>query len=99
MNSSESNSSWKRYIPTKEELLLVLKSFSKKERVVFSVVVFFFVVTFFSFASTLNNLISINVPSFGRKLSEEIIGTPRFVNPVLVLSDAEARGTYDPFRQ
>jgi len=89
MNSSESNSSWKRYIPTKEELLLVLKSFSKKERVVFSVIVFFFVVTFFSFASTLNNLISINVPSFGGKLSEGIIGTPRFVNPVLVLSDAD----------
>ena len=89
MNSLEPNSSWKRYLPTKEEILLVLKSFSKKERVVFSVLVLFFVVMLFSFASKLNDMISTRVPSFGGELSEGIIGTPRFVNPILAISDAD----------
>ncbi|MEK7558301.1 MAG: ABC transporter substrate-binding protein [Patescibacteria group bacterium] len=89
MNSPESNSNWRRHLPTKEELILVLKSFSKKERIVFTVVSLFFLAALFSLASTLNGLVSVSVPSFGGELSEGIIGTPRFVNPVLALSDAD----------
>lgn len=37
----------------------------------------------------LNNLILIEVPSDGGAISEGIIGTPRFINPILAISDAD----------
>jgi len=76
-------------LPAKEELLLVFKSFSKKERWMFFVLGgLFFISTLFAL-SALNSLASVRLPAYGGELIEGIVGTPRFVNPVLALSDAD----------
>ena len=53
-----------------------------------SLVVFFLVSTIFLF-NFINDKISVEVPSYGGEFSEGIIGTPRFINPVLAISDAD----------
>src|SRR5258706_524677 len=89
MNSDNRNSFWKRIIPNKEEILLALKSFSKKERLIFIVISALFVVSSLFFLNTINSFVSVEVPSYGGELSEGIVGTPRFVNPLLAISDAD----------
>ncbi len=37
----------------------------------------------------INNLVSVEVPSAGGSLHEGIVGTPRFINPLLAISDAD----------
>ena len=68
---------------------MVFKSFSKKERVIFFSILAFFAVAFLMFLSTVNGLISVRMPVHGGEISEGITGTPRFVNPVLAISDAD----------
>lgn len=85
----ETISYWKRFSPTKQELYLVLKSFSKKEWILFFAVAIFFFVSTLNLLTFLNNKISVEVPSYGGELSEGIIGTPRFINPVLAISEAD----------
>lgn len=76
-------------LPSKSEISLVFSSFSKKEWI------FFILLVLMLFGSTLAILQSINknfmvkVPMRGGELSEGIIGTPRFVNPVLAFSDPD----------
>ncbi len=76
-------------LPNKSEISLVFSSFSKKEWM------FFILLVLMLFGSTLAILQSINknfmvkVPMRGGELSEGIIGTPRFVNPVLAFSDPD----------
>ncbi|MDP3958464.1 MAG: ABC transporter substrate-binding protein [bacterium] len=89
MNLEEQKSRLKRLLPTKEETLLTLKSFSKHERGIFLALAVFFAVASLYFFATLNAFVSVEVPSYGGELSEGIIGTPRFVNPVLAVSDAD----------
>jgi len=89
MNREDRISNWKKFIPTKEELLLVFKSFSRKERFIFFSIFTFFAVASLMFFSVINGFISVRVPVHGGEISEGIIGTPRFVNPVLAISDAD----------
>ncbi len=76
-------------IPTKEELVQVLYSFSQKERLVFAGFIILLVFSFLFFIYTTTHLAMTKVPARGGSFSEGIIGTPRFVNPVLALSDAD----------
>ncbi|MEK7662499.1 MAG: ABC transporter substrate-binding protein [Patescibacteria group bacterium] len=94
MNREDRTFRWKKHLPTKEELLLVFKSFSKKERVIFFSVFAFFTVASIMFLSTINGLISVRMPAHGGEISEGIIGTPRFVNPVLAISDSDRDLTF-----
>lgn len=72
-----------------EKMLLVIRSFSKKERMLF---VFFLSTALVSFAgilSLLNQSFMIDIPVRDGSLTEGIVGTPRFINPVLAVSDAD----------
>lgn len=80
---------WQRFSPTKQELYLVLKSFSKKEWLLFFALAVFFFIATLNLLSFVNNKISLEVPSYGGELSEGIVGTPRFINPVLAISEAD----------
>ncbi|MDE2399955.1 MAG: peptide ABC transporter substrate-binding protein [Patescibacteria group bacterium] len=76
-------------LPTKSKINAALASFSKRERIVFSLLV---VVLFVSALLLLNNInrhFMVSVPMHGGSISEGIIGTPRFVNPVLANSPAD----------
>lgn len=86
------NDRWSRFhavIPTKEEILLVLKSFSMRERYIIFAVALWCAASFFWALDATNRLLSDDVPTTGGELVEGIVGTPRFVNPLLAISDAD----------
>ncbi len=61
--------------------------------VFFKVLLLFFIVSMFVsgvvFLYELDKKISVDVPTEGGTLTEGIIGTPRFINPILTISDAD----------
>jgi len=77
-------------IPKKQEVLRAVKSFSRTRKTVFLVVACIFFVSGISlFSQTLIQPFEQEVPAQGGIHKEGIIGTPRFVNPVLSLSTAD----------
>src|SRR3989344_1124146 len=64
-------------------------SFSKKERIIFIVLVVILVISTVSILQSINKSFMVNIPRHGGAVSEGIIGTPRFINPILAFSDAD----------
>lgn len=76
-------------LPSSQEIAYALRHLPKKERVVFLVLAAVFIGSFLLFLWQANNKISIVIPERGGALKEGIIGTPRFINPLLAISDAD----------
>jgi len=75
--------------PKKSEIRSAFLMFSKKEWYMFGILLLFLFGTTLIILQNINNSFMIKVPLYGGSISEGIIGTPRFVNPVLALSDAD----------
>lgn len=76
-------------LPSKTEIKSVFSSFSKKEwRIFISLIIILFVSTII-ILEKINTSFMVEIPIEGGSISEGIVGTPRFVNPVLALSDAD----------
>ena len=77
------------HIPFAHKAMRVIQAFSLTEKVIF----FFFVGMFFLSSILLlwqvNKSFLVEVPDYGGSLTEGIIGSPRFVNPLLAISDAD----------
>lgn len=77
------------FLPTRKEMGLALDNLSKKEKIVF--------ITLFLIAWVVGTLIlirldkdySTQVPANGGTITEGIVGAPRFLNPLLAVSDAD----------
>jgi peptide/nickel transport system substrate-binding protein len=67
----------------------IVQSFSLKERIIFNVFVWIAIIGLLSLGWIANTRSLVEVPSYGGSLSEGIIGTPRFINPVLAISSAD----------
>ncbi|MFA4890683.1 MAG: peptide ABC transporter substrate-binding protein [Candidatus Paceibacterota bacterium] len=76
-------------LPSSQEIAYVLKHLPKKERIIFLALVAIFVGSILLFLWQANNKISVIIPERGGTLKEGIIGTPRFINPLLAISDAD----------
>lgn len=76
-------------LPTKADWNVIFSSFTKREWYVFLLCVAFFVTSTLVVIFTLSNRFEVSVPSHGGELVEGIIGTPRYVNPVIALTDAD----------
>jgi peptide/nickel transport system substrate-binding protein len=76
-------------IPKKKELKTALKSFSKKEFYIFSVILAVALISMLVVLNKLNNKLLVDVPVKGGSITEGIIGMPTLVNPVLAVSDAD----------
>ncbi len=76
-------------LPSYPEINIAIKTFSKKEKIVFLIFLVIFIVSIFGTLITTNNALSIEVPKFTGTLDMGIIGTPRFINPILEISDAD----------
>ena len=76
-------------IPYSEKIMRVIHSFSLTEKVLF----FFFVVVFcgsgLSLLWQVNKSFLVETPDYGGSLTEGIIGSARFINPVLAISEAD----------
>lgn len=71
------------------EIVLILRNFSLKEKIVFFSLAIIFAASFLSLLWKINNIFLIEIPASGGALTEGAIGTPRFINPVLAMSDAD----------
>ncbi len=65
------------------------RSFSKREHAIFIGLFILLVISTVGLLSRANQALSVQVPTEGGSISEGIVGTPRFVNPVLAFSDAD----------
>lgn len=76
-------------IPLKKVLETVLNSFSRKQTIIFTVLFLVIVVSTISILGKINQKFLIYLPERGGTLKEGVIGTPRFINPVLSLSETD----------
>lgn len=76
-------------LPHGEKALAMIRKFSATEKVIFGVFCVILAWTALSMLWTVNSIFLIPIPSQGGQLSEGVIGTPRFVNPLLAQSDTE----------
>ena len=81
------NKEW--HLPYSAKIHRVIKTFSLTEKSVF----FFFTVVFIfsgiSLLYQLNKIFLVTVPDYGGSLVEGVIGSPRFINPLLATSDTD----------
>ncbi len=84
------NIATKRYrISIFEKVANTVTAFSLTERVVFFVIALVFAGSSFVLLSNLSHALTVPVPAPGGTLSEGIVGIPRFINPLLAISDAD----------
>lgn len=76
-------------VPFSKKILLAIKTFSITERTIFFLFFGLFVLTGLSLVWKANTHFLVEVPSRGGTLSEGIVGSPRFINPLLSISDAD----------
>lgn len=76
-------------IPKEEFIQQNIKTFSPSEKVLFFVLVAIFIGSAVLILSNLNNLFLIDVPAHGGNIIEGVVGSPRFINPILSNSDTD----------
>jgi len=76
-------------LPLKNKIKLTISSFSKKERFVFLFFIFTLVLSTIVLLESVNESFMVNVPIQGGTLTEGIVGSPRFVNPILAYSSTD----------
>jgi peptide/nickel transport system substrate-binding protein len=73
----------------KDKIGLAVHSFSKMEFFAFSTLVIVFIVSTLAMLNNINQSFMVEVPRHGGSISEGILGSPRFINPVLAFSSAD----------
>ncbi len=76
-------------LPKKDEINSIFFIFSKKEKIIFVILLLTFLISTISILQSINKSFLVSVPLRGGSISEGIIGTPRFINPVLASSAAD----------
>jgi peptide/nickel transport system substrate-binding protein len=76
-------------LPEVSKINAALFSFSKKERLIFSGLVVVLILSTILILNTINRHFMVTMPMYGGSITEGIIGTPRFINPVLANSIAD----------
>ncbi len=77
------------HVKTFDKAEKTLRSFSHSGRALFYFFSGLLVLSSAALIYTLNESILVSVPAHGGSLTEGIIGAPRFINPVLAISDAD----------
>ena len=76
-------------LPNKEEVKKSLKSLSKREYAVFIVSFLVLLTSTVIIISKINKNFIVEIPTWGGEIREGVIGTPRFINPLLQFSDTD----------
>jgi len=79
----------KKFIAFLGRLNDIIRTFPKKEYWGFLGLVAVASLSVLVIAAKVNNLASLETPVVGGQITEGIIGTPRFINPILAISDAD----------
>ncbi|KND48163.1 MAG: peptide/nickel transport system substrate-binding protein [Parcubacteria bacterium C7867-006] len=78
---------WK--IPYSDKAMKVIQSFSLTEKTIFFIFSAIFIISGLSLLYQVNKLFLVEVPNYGGSLTEGVIGSPRFINPLLASSDID----------
>jgi ABC-type transport system substrate-binding protein len=73
----------------KEEVFFAFDSLSYRFKVIAGVFLIIFIVSTLLCLSKLNGKLMVEGPLAGGELNEGVLGTPRFINPLLAVSDAD----------
>ena len=76
-------------LPNKNEVKLSINSLKKRDYFIFLIALVVLVFSILGIINKINNNFSIQIPAYGGTIKEGVIGNPRFVNPLLALSDAD----------
>ena len=76
-------------LPSSNEIALTLRSLSRKQRRVFLSLGVLLIALIIALLWQADKAFSVPVPAPGGQLTEGVIGTPRFINPLLAASDAD----------
>lgn len=79
----------KRWSVLKNNALKTVASFSISEKIVFYLFVTAFMTSSVILLWKVNNSFLVEFPAYGGQLKEGIVGSPRFINPILAISDAD----------
>lgn len=71
------------------QVVYIIRNFSLKEKILFFALAIVFSVSSILALWKINSSYLVDIPANGGTLTEGIIGTPRFINPVLAISDAD----------
>ena len=77
------------HIPYSAKIHRVISAFSLTEKTIFYFFVGIFVISGLSLLYQVNKLFLVTVPDYGGSLAEGVIGSPRFINPLLATSDID----------
>ena len=72
----------------------IVKSFSLTEKAIFIILSLILILSSLSLLGKVNSHFTTTVPAHGGSLTEGVIGSPRFINPLLELSEADRDLTY-----
>ncbi len=73
----------------KKEVTSAVRAFTPTEKVAFVFFLSLLGISAFVMVSKINQSFMVQIPALGGTLNEGIVGTPRFINPVLALGDAD----------
>jgi len=76
-------------LPSKDELKKAIQSFSRRWLLVFVSLFLILLVSTLVILGKINQTFMIEIPTQGGSISEGVIDAPRFVNPILALSDTD----------
>ncbi|MDP6387792.1 MAG: peptide ABC transporter substrate-binding protein [Candidatus Pacebacteria bacterium] len=76
-------------IPREESIQKSIGTFSPAEKMLFFLLVALFIGSFILILSNINKFFLVEVPAHGGSFTEGIIGSPRFINPLLENSDTD----------
>lgn len=79
----------KKWSVLKDNALKTVASFSISEKIIFYLFVIIFITSSVILLWKVNNSFLVEFPAYGGQLKEGIIGSPRFINPILAISDAD----------
>jgi peptide/nickel transport system substrate-binding protein len=71
------------------KLRYLVTSFSITEKVLFAFIGLIFVISGITLIYQINKAFLVEVPDYGGSITEGIVGSPRFINPILAISDAD----------
>ncbi len=76
-------------IPKSKQINTIVASFSFTERLIFGMFFLGLSISALALVGQVNTFFSVAVPVKGGTVTEGVIGSPRFINPLLALSDAD----------
>ncbi len=72
-----------------EKIQNIIKNFSSTEKFVFAIFTIIALISSLAMALSINNMFLVPIPNHGGKMAEGVVGLPRYINPVLAITDVD----------